>query len=248
VVVLAVALAFAIRAGDARAGTGAVFPPQTANSGCQYQGSEPDPSCTPGAVFNVTAAQVCVSGYSRSVRDVTEGERRSVYAEYGLSYPQPDGAYEVDHLVPLELGGSNDIANLWPQPAQPVPGFHQKDGLENYLHDQVCAGAMALADVQTAIASDWLGAWNGMQGQTIAPTTTSAAIASPAFSNVSAPASSSSSGDGHTYYASTASNASNIYCDTDSEWRRLSPRNLVSFDSLTAAMAALPGYHLHKPC
>jgi hypothetical protein len=25
-------------------------------------------------------------------------------------------AYELDHLIPLELGGSNDLRNLWPQP------------------------------------------------------------------------------------------------------------------------------------
>ncbi len=26
-------------------------------------------------------------------------------------------AHEVDHLVSLELGGSNDIRNLWPEPS-----------------------------------------------------------------------------------------------------------------------------------
>jgi hypothetical protein len=31
-------------------------------------------------------------------------------------------------------------------------------------------------------------------------------------------------------------------------WQNLSPRNLVSFPILDAAMAALPGYHLHRRC
>jgi hypothetical protein len=78
-----------------------------------------------------------------------------VYAEYGIAERNP-GDYEVDHLVPLELGGSNDIANLWPEAAAPPPGFHQKDLVENYLHDQVCGGSMNLLDAQRAIATNWL--------------------------------------------------------------------------------------------
>src|SRR5437867_11473696 len=41
---------------------------------------------------------------------------------------------EVDHLVSLELGGSNSTANLFPEAASPVPGSHEKDRLENELH------------------------------------------------------------------------------------------------------------------
>ncbi|HVC99776.1 MAG TPA: hypothetical protein VNG93_01350 [Candidatus Dormibacteraeota bacterium] len=59
------------------------------------------------------------------------------------------------HLVPLELGGDNSGRNLWPEPASPSPGFHQKDDLENYLHDAVCGGRMNLPDAQRGIASNW---------------------------------------------------------------------------------------------
>ena len=58
--------------------------------------------------------------------------------------------------MPLETGGSNDIANLFPEAAEPRPGFHEKDQVENYLHDQVCTGRMKLFDAQLAIATDWL--------------------------------------------------------------------------------------------
>jgi hypothetical protein len=54
--------------------------------------------------------------------------------------------------VPLELGGSNDVANLFPEQA---PGYHSKDSLENRLHALVCAGAMTLRSAQEQIASDW---------------------------------------------------------------------------------------------
>ncbi len=86
-------------------------------------------------------------------------EKDQVYAEYGIA-SHTAGEYEVDHLVSLELGGSNDIANLWPEPASPRPGFHEKDKVENYLHDQVCAGKISLADAQYQIATNWLSVYN----------------------------------------------------------------------------------------
>ena len=70
--------------------------------------------------------------------------------------------YEVDHLISLELGGSNEIANLWPEAASPTPGFHQKDQVENYLHDQVCSGAISLREAQNEIATNWLAVYNRM--------------------------------------------------------------------------------------
>lgn len=116
----------------------------------------PDPSLTPGDIIaQVSAQDICASGYAKSVRNVTVETKRQVYQEYGLSYPQPSGSYEVDHFIPLELGGSNSITNLWPQPANPTPGFHQKDMVENYLHDQVCIGKESLQQAQEAIQKDW---------------------------------------------------------------------------------------------
>jgi hypothetical protein len=116
----------------------------------------PNPRPTPGENFpGITAAEVCVSGYAGSVRGVTRDQYLAVYAGYGIAYPEPAGTYELDHLVPLELGGDNSDRNLWPEPASPVPGFHQKDDLENHLHDAVCSGRMSLGAAQRGIESDW---------------------------------------------------------------------------------------------
>jgi hypothetical protein len=60
-------------------------------------------------------------------RRVSSEAHRQAFTEYGLSYPQARGAFEVDHLIPLELGGDNTIANLWPEAAEPAPGFPEKD-------------------------------------------------------------------------------------------------------------------------
>jgi hypothetical protein len=75
---------------------------------------------------------------------------------YGLR-GQRLGDYELDHLISLELGGApQDVANLWPEPWNGDTNAHMKDAVENYLHDQVCRGAMPLAEAQRAIATNWL--------------------------------------------------------------------------------------------
>jgi len=128
---------------------------RTKTSGCVSNNGLPDPACTPGAILpEATKDQICVSGYSSSVRNVPDSVKKEVYAEYGITQHSP-GQYEVDHLISLELGGSNDIANLWPEPAEPRPGFHEKDKVENYEHTQVCNGTVPLAQAQFDIATDW---------------------------------------------------------------------------------------------
>ncbi len=62
---------------------------------------------------------------------------------------------EIDHIISLELGGSNDIANLFPERASPAPGYKIKDKLENKLHDLVCSGQMTLSSARVGIATDW---------------------------------------------------------------------------------------------
>lgn len=65
---------------------------------------------------------------------------------------------EIDHIVSLELGGSNDIANLYPEePILPAgaPGFLVKDKLENKLHDLICDRTMSRRSVQKQIAANW---------------------------------------------------------------------------------------------
>ncbi len=135
---------------------------RTKTTGCQVNGGLQDSACTPGAVFaSATKDQICQPGYSKDVRNVPESEKNEVYAEYGIK-SHTTGEYEVDHLISLELGGSNDIANLWPEAAEPRPGYHEKDKVENYLHAQVCSGAMPLQEAQQQIATDWLAVYNRM--------------------------------------------------------------------------------------
>jgi hypothetical protein len=85
---------------------------------------------------------------------VTLALRRRVFEAYGLSYPQPPKAFDVDHLIPLALGGSNDIANLWPEPMNAMAT--EKNNVEDALYRKVCVeGTVKLAEAQLIMASDW---------------------------------------------------------------------------------------------
>jgi hypothetical protein len=143
-------------------------PPRARETGCSVRGPLPDPACTPGAIMTTDMDVVCHRS-TKERRRVSSEVHRQAFAEYGFTYPQSHGAFEVDHLIPLELGGDNVIANLWPEAATPMPGFHEKDRVENYLHRQVCSGAMNLADAQRQIATDWMKVWRQIEGQATAP-------------------------------------------------------------------------------
>jgi hypothetical protein len=121
-------------------------------------GQLPDPRCTPGSVDPaVTQADIgstiCRPGYTERVRPP---ESQTSRAKHGVAYPAyhiPDrDRGELDHLVSLELGGSNDITNLWPE-VGPLP--NPKDTVENALHRAVCDGRVPLAAAQRAIATNW---------------------------------------------------------------------------------------------
>jgi hypothetical protein len=181
----------------------------------------PDAFLTPGEAFlTVGAAQVCASGYARTARAVSNATRIAVFAAYGLA---PDGmSYELDHFIPLELGGDNAPANLWPEPYT-VPGAHEKDVVENYLHDRVCTGTLDLVDAQNLIADDWYAVYLALQGEGTLP-------------------------GGHIWYTSTGPAATAYYCDDDPLLQTFSHTILRAFGSVVELLAAYPGRHLHQPC
>lgn len=68
--------------------------------------------------------------------------------------------FEIDHLISLELGGTNEITNLWPQSYLTTPwNAHLKDKLENRLHKLVCNGVITLDTAQKEIREDWTKAY-----------------------------------------------------------------------------------------
>jgi hypothetical protein len=187
----------------------------------------PTPGLTPGVALHVTVAQVCITGYAASVRNVPGSEKEAVYARYGVAHVPYQ--HEVDHLISLEIGGSNDIRNLWPEPYAGRWGARTKDVLENKLHDLVCSRRLSLATAQRQEATNWVAAYLRYVG------------------GESPPSESGGSSTGG-YYASSYSTASTIYCADDPAWKELSKTYLVHFATFAGARARFPSYHLHRPC
>ena len=113
-------------------------------------GALPDHHYTPGTVQSTSSAAICTPGWASRHRHVTSTTRALVYRRYGLRGSHPFPEWEVDHRVPLELGGSNAITNLWPEHHPQT-----KDQLENKLHDEVCSRQIRLARAQRIFERDW---------------------------------------------------------------------------------------------
>jgi hypothetical protein len=119
----------------------------------------PDPRLTPGATRQVSISDVCSMPHEEVVRSVPGSLRDQVFREYGIVNARPED-YEIDYLIAPGLGGADDIHNLWPEPeASGGWNSHDKDELEERLHQMVCAGQLDLSTAQKAIASDWIQAY-----------------------------------------------------------------------------------------
>ncbi len=125
----------------------------------------PDRMLTPGSIDpSLTPEYICSHSTSER-RSVTTALKKSVFAAYNVPF-EDRANYEVDHFIPLALGGVNTCTdtptcNLWPEPHQKsfpeiAPwGSETKDRLELRLYKMMCAGQISLHDAQVAISTDW---------------------------------------------------------------------------------------------
>lgn len=104
----------------------------------------PMPRLTPGVVRPLTTVEICRTRWGRDRRRVTVAMKHEVARRYGVAWSK-HALYEFDHLIPRELGGADDVANLWPQLWADA---RVKDREENRLHRAVCAGAVSLEAAQ----------------------------------------------------------------------------------------------------
>jgi len=137
-------------------GRSVAFGPVTRTAGCR-PGANPDRRCSPGAYYTgLTKTVICSPNFrTASILNVHASITYKVKAAYGLlprNYAHP---LEIDHIVPLVLGGSNAIANLFPEKLDAQPGYKAKDRLELRLHQLVCSGSMSLRNAREQIAASW---------------------------------------------------------------------------------------------
>lgn len=115
----------------------------------------PDAALTPGLTRPVTAAELCATDADDLAPSVSRSVALEVFRRHGIASPAA-GAYELDYLIPPELGGAEDDRNLWPQPYREAPwNAHAKDALEHRLRRLVCDGQVDLHVAQREIANDW---------------------------------------------------------------------------------------------
>ena len=116
---------------------------------------------------------ICVSGWTATVRpstSYTQGVKRRMLLQAGLD-PSEALKYELDHFVPLALGGHpRSLDNLWLQTWDGQWSARVKDRLEHTLQVMVCAGKISLEAARTAIQGGWEDAYRRFVGSNQAPT------------------------------------------------------------------------------
>ena len=170
----------------------AIPPPNS----CLSLNGLPDRGCTPGATNpDVTQATIsitiCVTGYAAQIRPAatyTNSLKIDHMRAYGYAAEAP-GDFEEDHLIALELGGDpRDPKNLWPERLTGGSGALQKDRVENWAHDEVCAGRMQLADAQRRMAVNWVELYSAMLAAIATPQPTFVPAAAPTIATSLSPA------------------------------------------------------------
>jgi hypothetical protein len=130
---------------------------------CSYRDDRgrPDLGCTPGATLvHQTTKRICRPGYGQGGDQINPQTEGLVYSDYNVLDASTPGAYQIDHLIPVQLGGSNAETNLWPQPRTNARGFGypQKNHLERVLRRLVCEHRLSLRVAQHQLATDWISA------------------------------------------------------------------------------------------
>lgn len=124
------------------------------------------PRSESGEVYkNIKQGDICIVGYTKTVRNVKTRTRHQVFAKYGITkghYRE----YEVDHFISLALGGDNSLENLFPQPYEVYltvngknvrMGAREKDVVESNLHRRICRGEFTMKQAQEIITTNWVG-------------------------------------------------------------------------------------------
>lgn len=120
----------------------------------------PDSGLTPGATRPVGLADICPQSNDDDLDPaVSPSLKEAVFQEYGVT-GAPVENFQVDYLINPQLGGTDDVRNLWPEPYQSkVWNARAKDALETRLHSMVCSQQIDLAEAQREIATNWIAAY-----------------------------------------------------------------------------------------
>jgi len=122
----------------------------------------PDLKLTPGKVTpGWTLEMTKHPGGTKKHRSVSEALKRKVWARYGYDktigpYDENTNKYEINHLIPVCLGGASDIENLWPEPNAGPWNARIKDRFEKYVKSHVDQGKITLGKAQGMFTPNWV--------------------------------------------------------------------------------------------
>ena len=113
----------------------------------------PIASMTPGSLCENSPIRRYPEGIIYCERNVDTQLKREIIKMYdekfGFSIRQMNRMdFKIDHFIPLSIGGSNEIENLWPQHKSV---FEQTDDLEFLLSQKISAGHIKQADAVRVI-------------------------------------------------------------------------------------------------
>lgn len=137
----------------------------------------PDSNLSPGvARDDLSLAQICATSWGHDKRLVSEAMKKHVMDEYHMTAAScPSGKIEIDHIVSRQLGGADDVRNLFPQcyevevpgkkPSEtPEFGAHKKDRLEDDFGKRICLpptdpNYLPLETARNALKTNWIAAY-----------------------------------------------------------------------------------------
>lgn len=124
----------------------------------------PLPDWTPGAVGHASVKDLCSSAFNTQTVAVAPDTRATIFDAYGIDPRQRD-AYVIDWLVPADLGGSNVLANLWPELTVGPLSHADKSRLQRKLRRLVCGRRLKLKTAQDALMANWVEAYERYVGR-----------------------------------------------------------------------------------
>ncbi len=115
----------------------------------------PNHQMTPGKLCDAPTELRYAEQIAYCERDVSSDTKNAVIAEYDkkLGYQirtMPRSDFKIDHLIPLSVGGSNQVENLWPQHKSI---YAYSDKIESYVSELMRSGKLKQSEAISAVVN-----------------------------------------------------------------------------------------------
>jgi hypothetical protein len=122
---------------------------------------------TPGKADKVDVKRLCAADFDAAAKPLSAWQKNEALTRYGVRPESFNG--DLEHLVPVTLGGTNDPDNLYPFHAQGEYTVEAKQRLAAKLHELVCDGKISLKQAQDVFKKDWTKGYKQYVGAMNAP-------------------------------------------------------------------------------